>query len=277
MLENILTEEHIRGTYQRKCDADKAIAFLRSKGVFPLNLSNSMLKYITRLGLHSYLSGRLWINIRESGKKIYGGAISREGYSTIPDFLVELEDNLEIKFRKEEDKDGSLDESEFLFRKNGSFYARALSELKFNTLINNGSKSVDGVRIVNNKSRDGSKFPDYLINIIENYDMSDEATKPYAKTILNELVTVVFNTKFSVSDNYTQRIYLLEQPTVDQVITQGSQIRNAIKLLFPDTNPGEVNPRRSLNNYAGFIPISVKDARLIQNQIDMYNSRKLVH
>ncbi len=210
------TPENFSALYNYSWAAERGINFLNKCNIYPLNYQNENLPLLNLLGLYVYFSGSLHV-INNGGA---GGAING-GREPLHIPKEKIEKGLGLKL--EPNVKG------YVFGENGSYYARLLSNMGFYT--NQGKYNEKDT-----KARSGSKIPDYLTFLIENYSSLNKDSKSIGGRLLRDTINIWFDTKAAPTGERQLRAELLGQPTQEQLKNNATQLSDAINILYPRVN-----------------------------------------
>ncbi|MBU0615802.1 MAG: hypothetical protein KJ601_06950 [Nanoarchaeota archaeon] len=244
----IATGDSFASTYNTVHWAEKGVAFMESRGIFPLTLSSPQMPAINRLGLYSYYSGAITV----AGGDAEGHIIRGEKEYHLP--REEWEDRLGFMVKEYQNK--------WSFSKNGAYYARLLHSAGWHTITEPGK---DGKQ---RKASVGSRLPPYLCELIDNYDRLTKDSRTLAGKYLRDVISVWFDTKGRVVTERGVRVRLLSQPTEEDLREQAEQLVSVVNSLYPnvgldkdrDINVAEIKDpeKKGENVFGGYVSFSLE-------------------
>jgi len=229
----ICTRQDFLDTYKRKHPAKQALQFLEDHSIFPLTLRNPKLTYLNLLGSYIYFSG----NLRKD-KNAFRVQISIPEKPILRDIC---EEELGLELISEHT---ALNTPVTRFTTNGSLYARLL--YVSGVPATSGSKESRET-----KSSMGTCIPNYLTDIITNWETFSREKRFITRKYVRDFVTIAFETR-SHPQMGGLKLHLPNQPTMKLCKQQARLFEKAYNIAFPKTEEISVRTGISKSGFEGY-------------------------
>ena len=242
---HIATSERFLETYSDSTKANQGLEILSERTLLPITITSPIMRPLNVLGLYNYYSGSL---MHQDGKFQGSISIGKSRPNHVP--LIELTRLLGIEFTK--------NNNTHVFGENGRIYSRLLQVIGFHATDE-----------ISRKAQSGSRLPEYLENIIENYKNYNKEMQKYTHPLLRDLINVWIDTKYTSPSPRSLRVYLICQPFESSLVLTAMQICTAMSYVYPNVNLSleQFHFSAKKNTYAGYFDFTKDQLENSRNYI----------
>jgi hypothetical protein len=225
----ITKRQDVVNSYNGESVGDYNLRVLDMLGIWPLTYGNKKTRVLNGLGLIVYLSG----NLSSSNGRVLGTISGK--FNGKQDLRETWKEELGLGFSPQ---DGYI-----AFGKNGQPIGRTLISMGF--FVSTGKAKLRHNQIKRTKASVGSSLPQYLIELVDNYDALNNESKKLAMLYLQDLVNVMFDTR-SYIDGNSIHLRLIKQPSKKRVQEQAYYLMNAFNKAYPNVH---LKPWENIDTY----------------------------
>ncbi len=230
--EVLLTREEFTQSYSYPWRGEREAEVLDSHEIFrgkkdAIRYDNPNLPLISIVGLYTQLSGTLYAkDYNSEGKPLgFNGTLGNRSRQQ-PTLIQRCKKDLGLTFHSAE--------KDHRFGENGGQYARLLYLLGFSTSLPEERENLPKFHR-NSKSERGTKIPNYLTFLKENYKSLNISNHRIARRLLHDLITVYFDACSSFSeDNFTCLLSLTSKHSKVEIEEDANFLTSTINLLYPE-------------------------------------------